>query len=118
MNCGTVSKLKSANNVNKVEATLLEGQFSSEQAAQQLHGILGKCIQHHWVQSFNDLSGMDESSQYSDKKMLELSQLRGELIAKLNEAEKNGSMIDIQASISVNIISNKKLNTDSDKIAS
>lgn len=98
---GIVSTLNSAGpdiGEQEIETKLIEGSFRSEQAKSHVLGVLGKSIQHHMVQSFK---GRADDAEYSYWKMSELTKARDHLADVLEEAEKKGLVLNIEATLKV-----------------
>ena len=103
-----ISQSKEGSHTQEVEAKLLDGQFCSQEAKTHVLGILGKSIQHHWVQSFKHHEDSMECDEYSDVKMAELSKLRDDFQLLLDKAESDGLILDIKASLKVSFVSNNQ----------
>lgn len=83
---------------------LVKGMFTAEEAREVLMSLISSKLRFHSKKNQHAYEKTGQTDPKSEERILELKQLRKQIVAELREAEQKGLMVDVNANIQLSFM--------------
>ena len=87
------------NRGNHTGIDLVKGEFTAGEAREVLTSLINSKLRFHSKKNLRAYEMYGKTDAGSEKRIMELKQLRKQLLADLNDADRDGCMVELQANV-------------------